>query len=213
MGNTNSVQKAVIGQQRVVVKEKEPSTTDIIGKIKGQIELIHKKISYKTTLKDEEFKLAQKYAAKNDNDRAKLHLVKKKLLEDEITSLLAMELNLERQIHTLEGTILQVSLIASTKEASNVIKNTMVSASDVDETMSNMKEQMDNLKVIQGIMNEPIVEKDEELDRQMEELMRNTQPPVPPVAQQEATYTAPPQTPGTGTFDIYNKIEERVAAT
>jgi replicative superfamily II helicase len=114
---------------------------------------------------------------------AKRHLQKEKRLDENISSLLSMQLILETQVNTIQSTIMQRDMISALDLSNNVLKNMAVSSETADAVMDNARESLETSREVADILNQsiaPEVDVSTELDQLLaSDLIAPPPAPVP----------------------------------
>jgi hypothetical protein len=87
---------------------------------------------------------------------AKRHLQKEKRLDENISSLLSMQLILETQVNTIQSTIMQRDMINALDLSNNVLKSIAVSSETADDVMDNARERLETSREVADILNQSI---------------------------------------------------------
>ena len=113
---------------------------------------------------------------------AKRHLQKEKRLDENISSLLSMQLILETQVNTIQSTIMQRDMISALDLSNNVLKNMAVSSETAENVMDNARESLETSREVADILNQPIAP-EVDVSTELDQLLAVPPAPVPvPVA-------------------------------
>ena len=167
--------------------DSQKSLADAIANQREAISTLEKRqqlleVKIQTTLEE-----AKTRAAANDKRGALLVLKRKKMLEQELETLMNSHLTLEQQIHSLEAaqtTQLAVTALQQGVKAQKNL-NTNVKMEDVDELMDDMQEQQELQNEIAQVLSQGVrVTDDDELLAELEalqtcELEKNMAPAQP----------------------------------
>ena len=149
-----------------------PTPYDAIQKLHRQVETINLSIKQKTTLAETYQTKSKECASQGKREDAKLHLIKKAMLEKRVTELIKMASNLETQIVALESISMNRDIIRATEISNTAMKSVTVSPDDAANIMENVRETMDAANEVSNVLTEPLgdtVDVSDELDNMMEQ--------------------------------------------
>ncbi|KAF0267059.1 Vacuolar-sorting protein HuSNF7 [Hanseniaspora uvarum DSM 2768] len=160
-------------------KKQKESTKSAIINLRGQIQLLTKKQTHLEQQIEELREKAKAYMVKKNTNMAKIQLKKSKILEGELTKSLQQVENLEMQLFTIENANLNLETVKAIGKANNAMKeiNTSMNIDKVEDTMDEVRENMDMNEEISEALTRPIggassaYVDDEELEDELAGLM------------------------------------------
>lgn len=160
-------------------KKQKESTKSAIINLRGQIQLLTKKQTHLEQQIEELREKAKAYIVKKNTNMAKIQLKKSKILEGELTKSLQQVENLEMQLFTIENANLNLETVKAIGKANNAMKeiNTSMNIDKVEDTMDEVRENMDMNEEISEALTRPIggassaYVDDEELEDELAGLM------------------------------------------
>jgi hypothetical protein len=160
----------------------KPQTSDTVQNLHRKIQDLDKQIKSKTALKETEHSRAVEAMQAGKKEDAKRHLQKEKRLDENISSLLSMQLILETQVNTIQSTIMQRDMISALDLSNNVLKNMAVSSETAENVMDNARESLETSREVADILNQPIAP-EVDVSTELDQLLAVPPAPVPvPVA-------------------------------
>lgn len=158
-------------------KKQKESTKSAIINLRGQIQLLTKKQTHLEQQIEELREKAKAYMTKKNTNMAKIQLKKSKILEGELTKSLQQVENLEMQLFTIENANLNLETVKAIGKANSAMKeiNTSMNIDKVEDTMDEVRENMDMNEEISEALTRPIGSSayvdEEELEDELADLM------------------------------------------
>jgi charged multivesicular body protein 4 len=170
-----------------------PSPADAIQRLRETLELLEKREKYLEKKIENELALAKKNAKQNKRV-AIMALKRKKIYESQIEKLSSARMTIDTQILAIENATTNYAALDAMKTGANALKSISqrMTIDDVEDTMEEIREQMDLAQEIGDAIAQPIdntvdeeeltkeledLEK-EDLDAQLSQLKANTLPEV-----------------------------------
>jgi len=157
----------------------KPQMSDTVQNLHRKIQDLDKQIKSKTALKEAEHSRAVECMKAGKKEDAKRHLQKEKRLDENINSLLSMQLILETQVNTIQSTIMQRDMINALDLSNNVLKSIAISSETADDVMDNARERLETSREVADILNQSIAP-EVDVSAELEELLAADLIALPP---------------------------------
>ncbi|KAJ1336721.1 hypothetical protein BSLG_007040 [Batrachochytrium salamandrivorans] len=140
-------------------KAKAAQTTpkDAIVKLRESLEMLEKREKYLQTKIDAELKIAKTNAAKNKRV-ALMALKRKKTYEEQINKIMGSRMTLETQAMAIENASVNLETMQAMKAGADAMKQIhgKLNIDKVDDTMDDIREQMDLANEISDAISQPV---------------------------------------------------------
>jgi charged multivesicular body protein 4A/B len=137
--------------------ESAPPPKDSIAKLRETLELLEKREDYLQTLVNRELKVAKENATK-DKRKALMALKRKKTYESQMVKISGARMTIEQQVMTLEGANVSLAAMNAMKMGASSLRrmHNNMTVDDVDDTMEEIREQMDIQNEISDAISQPL---------------------------------------------------------
>jgi len=139
-------------------KEKPVSTKESISKLRETIDVLDKREQFLMKKVEKETALAKDYMKKKNKSAALACLKRKKVYESQIEKLSAARMTIETQSMTIEGAQVNLEAMTAMKLGASSMKTIHkdLNIDKVDDTMDEIREQMDVANEISDAISQPL---------------------------------------------------------
>jgi len=138
--------------------EKSYDLVETIKNNKNVIDILKKKIFYLDKKVLQEVKNAKIKLKSGDKKNALICLKRKKIFEKQINNFTSQMFNLEQQIITLEGSVMNKKIIDTMNTTNNTMKhiNKKVNINDISDLNDDINDHINNINEVNNLLSDPI---------------------------------------------------------
>ena len=155
-------------------KKAAPPPKESISKLRETLEMLEKREEYLQKKCEQELQNAKKFMAQKNKRSAAMCLKRKKTYESQMEKLGGARMTIEQQVMTLEGANVSLQAMNAMKQGAASMKQIhgQMNIDQVDDTMDDIREQMDIANEINEAISQPLGDMydEDELLNELEEL-------------------------------------------
>jgi len=153
--------------------KKAPSAKESIARLKDTIEMLEKREAYLQKKIEREITIAKQNGTKNKK-AAIAALKRKRIYENELEKIAGARMTIETQVIAIEGANVSLETLNAMRLGAETMRNIHrnMTVDEVDDTMEEIREQMQVANEINSVISGPLIEQfdEEELEQELAQL-------------------------------------------